>query len=1053
MSSIVLPCLGLGPDQHAMGAPKGTMRLAENVVCDLPNVVRARPSFEELVNKNTGSVLETAALAGNIVPGALTAVVATIGLFPDVFPYVVRLDDGSGGTEEVTIIGKTSGPPALTFDPSTPAVGSYLAGPSSVHLLNLTGYVPRAMHVLGTGTVVVSEDTDGNWRIESGDGVYTGDAEPVDYDARETAFAESRGSLYYCAASGVRRLGALDATATEAAGNELQAWLSPGRLAFQFGVGTIGPFQPGDFTYGYRFVVKRTDANGYVKRSPPSMLFYITGQLSSSDVGIVIAAGPPSGEKSMLIAPGTLQAGDVVEFYRTPFATTLSASLAADLYLAAAYTITSADVTAGYFPPSQVELMDLRENEDLGEALYTNPQRQGALAAKAAPPIAMDIAFWSSCMWHGRTTDRQRLILNFTDVGGGSPSFVGDNASPTATSFGVRRAVGDFTSGSDLITNVTDVDGVVVGAYVALLASDGPFQDPAAGVIPPRTTILAITGSGPYTVQMSADATGNETAKNFVMSDAITIDGVPFAGWNVAPLNIDADGGRQSFYVTGESTYAARRDGTAGWLARVVNDAAVAGLVDVRAYAARGVGNGLPVGASGNVGEVILERTTIGGGPFTVTSTKPMAFETPLGTGITSANEDRQNRLYWSAPDEPEAVPLLNFVDVGAENFPIQRLVPCGPALLVFKGDGLFRVTGSPPGNWSIDQIDTELRLVRPEACAVLEDTVYAWTNRGVVQCDESGVRRSLSAGKIDTVLFQAQGVILGDDSYHGCRILVSARHRLVFLTVPTMGDGSLFASAVVYCWSPTTGAWTSWPATYIRCGDAGTDGVVRIAADNALGTLVWETRRLLDEPRGFDRRYSIESWTATAGLVTLEIDDDERGDWVPTVGDWVAWKIDGGDTYRRVIAAENDGLGNFTLTLDAPAPAGIGDATDRYAFACSPVLLEWLPSSMGTAGISLGVWREATFQMDGLASDLADPATARVTFGVRNDGVATIPTVVATPQRSTVLARPYRIGWPRNASRRPVVAPRLGWSEVYWNWRLSGIALIGELGSEKVRK
>ena len=84
-----------------------------------------------------------------------------------------------------------------------------------------------------------------------------------------------------------------------------------------------------------------------------------------------------------------------------------------------------------------------------------------------------------------------------------------------------------------------------------------------------------------------------------------------------------------------------------------------------------------------------------------------------------------------------------------------------------------------------VDELDTKLRLVRPEAVAVLGDTAYAWTNRGVVTVDETGVRQVISAGKIDTELFSMQGSILSDSTYHGCRVLTSERHHLVLVTVP----------------------------------------------------------------------------------------------------------------------------------------------------------------------------------------------------------------------------------------------------------------------------
>ena len=82
----------------------------------------------------------------------------------------------------------------------------------------------------------------------------------------------------------------------------------------------------------------------------------------------------------------------------------------------------------------------------------------------------------------------------------------------------------------------------------------------------------------------------------------------------------------------------------------------------------------------------------------------------PDGVSPTEA-EDRANRLYFSDPDEPESVPLLNYVDIGAQQSPILALVPLRNALLVFKSDGVWRVTGYGPTNWTVDPLDPTMRL------------------------------------------------------------------------------------------------------------------------------------------------------------------------------------------------------------------------------------------------------------------------------------------------------------------------------------------------------
>ena len=106
---------------------------------------------------------------------------------------------------------------------------------------------------------------------------------------------------------------------------------------------------------------------------------------------------------------------------------------------------------------------------------------------------------------------------------------------------------------------------------------------------------------------------------------------------------------------------------------------------------------------------------------------------------ITSTTDDKPNRLWWSAPDEPEAVPLLNYQDIGSSSEPILALVPLRNALLVFKTDGIWRVTGSAPSSWSIEPLDLAIRLLRPEAVTNIGDGAYAWCDRGMFLVTDSG--------------------------------------------------------------------------------------------------------------------------------------------------------------------------------------------------------------------------------------------------------------------------------------------------------------------------
>ncbi len=976
MSSLVLPCLGLAPDAHALAAPKGAMRVADNVVCDLPGIVRARPSFEK-------------------------------------------------GTQKTA------------------------------------ARKPVSMCVYGSTRILVSKDGS-TYTLESEAAAISGNADPVSFDAAETSFAQARGSLYYCTSTGVRALRTEAGTTTDAAGMDVPAFGLIWRGPFRDTV--WGPFT-GPFAVAYCLVVKRTDAAGAIHRSIPTPRIEFRSGAGPADDSMILFDGTVANEKYAQWSTGQMVAGDEVEVYRTTIAATQDAVLPSEMYLVTSYVVTAADIVSARFPPTGMVVRDMVDDADLGETLYTAASREGALNAKYSPPLARQIALWSSCMWFGYTQDRHRITLR---IRAGHESSTGQSYSGGNSTYGAighTLTTGDIASGTNTILNVVDITGVVVGSYVAVgaggSASDNPFDNPVSGGIPRLTKVTAIVGAGPYTVTISNNATATVVGEGLVFGDHVTIDGAEFASWSgvdTVPFTSPqrSFSNRSPTYSgqdTAPNTPTGRAEAAALSLAAAINDAARAGVVAVRATA---------------VGDAItIERWDLGGAlwntAFTVKSLKPQAFIPSLGDDssdtLSSTQETHANRVYYSRPDEPEAVPLLNYIDVGSQLYPIQRLVPLTDALLVFKQDGLFRITGSAPGNWSVDCCDQELRLVRPEAAEALGGVCFAWTNRGVMAITAFGEPRSISAGKIDAALFSTQGAVLANSQYHGCRVLVSQRHQLVLLTMPSTSYAApRYFSDTVYVFSVKTGAWTTWPLR-IRCGATGSDGVLWTAVTNALDELEWETRYLLDTPRGYDRNYVLgagsgapSAWTETASSTAMSITNAQRNEWVPAVGDWVHWTI-GSTYYRRIIAVVDAGGGDYSWTLDSAAPANIGSATAKGALVGSPVVLEWLQSAQGNAGAALMVNRTVAFTMDQEAQVKVSPTDFRVTLSVRHDGSAALASVTGTPLRSTVAMRPYRMGYPRNAARMTDQGPRLSWSEIDWPWRLAGIVIAGEAGSDRVRK
>lgn len=184
-------------------------------------------------------------------------------------------------------------------------------------------------------------------------------------------------------------------------------------------------------------------------------------------------------------------------------------------------------------------------------------------------------------------------------------------------------------------------------------------------------------------------------------------------------------------------------------------------------------------GVQENPGQILLEERGLGGSAFSVYihasspahagGTDARASFSPyltLGStsALTSTNDAAVNRVFYSKLQQPEAVPLLNYVDVGSKSKSIRRIVPLRDKLFVFKDDGIFIISGESP--FRVDLLDDTVQLVFSDSPATVENQIYCVTRKGVCAVSEAGVAivsrpienlllyRMLAAGYNTTTIF-----------------------------------------------------------------------------------------------------------------------------------------------------------------------------------------------------------------------------------------------------------------------------------------------------------
>ena len=106
---------------------------------------------------------------------------------------------------------------------------------------------------------------------------------------------------------------------------------------------------------------------------------------------------------------------------------------------------------------------------------------------------------------------------------------------------------------------------------------------------------------------------------------------------------------------------------------------------------------------------------------------------------VFSANEEKKNRVYYSKPQQPEAVPLLNYLDVGSEDRAILRIFPLRDSLFVYKEDGLYRISGET-APFVLALFDSRCILLSPDSLDSCNNLIFGWTTQGILTTSESGI-------------------------------------------------------------------------------------------------------------------------------------------------------------------------------------------------------------------------------------------------------------------------------------------------------------------------
>lgn len=555
--------------------------------------------------------------------------------------------------------------------------------------------------------------------------------------------------------------------------------------------------------------------------------------------GSITTGTPSKAELSFTIPPEV----DTTYFYQIYRTTVVSVSAGVTLndidpgdehQLVYEAPILTADLTAGEIIIEDNTPEAFRQS---GEFLYTNAiTGQGITQSNDRPPIAKDISLFRNSTFYANTKEFHNLPFTMLSV---------DDFVSSSTKLYISRAddvpVEYLFVGVKEVTDITAVarSGTTESSYIEINSANNEREyyiwfDKGLGVDPNLTgksgirvplelypdtvngskqalidsllTILDFSA-----VDFSASVVRITCADSGEVTDATTTG----SGWS-ADVVTQGDGENpiaREVLLSLSSSVGVAIDTTARSLVNVINkdgDSPVTarylsgvddlpGKILLKAKSLEDVDFYIAVSSAGLVTEFIPEV------PY---------WDEVAAFPITAASDNNEvpNRLKYSKTNQPEAVPIANFIDVGSKDKAILRILPLRDNLFCLKEDGIFLVSGASAPNFTVRLLDNSAILTAPDTAVVLNNLIYCLTTQGIVSISDSGV--SIVARAIEDIVKKVTTFRYNHRSASFGIAYESDRAYLMFL--PTQIPET--QASQCYRFSTITNTWTRWTVS-ASCG------------------------------------------------------------------------------------------------------------------------------------------------------------------------------------------------------------------------------------------
>ena len=601
--------------------------------------------------------------------------------------------------------------------------------------------------------------------------------------------------------------------------------------------------------------------------------------------------------------------GWFVRWYRTTSSAGLAVSPTPDFALIGEQVLTTADIAAG-----QVSFEDDVDPTLIGGQLYTNPNsREGEAQANARAPAAKDITLYNTYMMYANVETRQFISLQMVNFL--LPSipyeFRVKLGSTTETFYGYSSGVANQTVASTSVSGT----GTITITYNNHGASNGW-----------TVQILSVVGGslpvGDYVISGVTVNTFNITSLGNSATDVtFTFISNGLGGVFYNPTNLSSPG--QMIAITCQNLVRAiNRTSTLFYANYVSTFDDSPGKIRVGTKQID-INNTMAIGQDTNNDNWI----------------PPLPTSFNSGVQVTAENHTFPDAVYFSKADEPEAVPVVNFIRVGSRNKPIQRIFALRDCLVILKEDGVFVLTGQVISDFNVSTLDSTVFFKSDRTADKINNTVIALSsNQGLVQVTEKSVQ--IISRRIDDIvqpllsfpLLLTTGLGFGHES-----------GRLYYLCINTF-NSVLQRDPQTYLFNVLNNTFTETDRTF-RQMVIGPDDQLYGSTTAEQNVIVRQRKAqsLIDFSNEYMTATALASDTVTAN-VTLS--GGASAAFIPEAGDVIVYN----EVINRIESIEDDGLGGYIVTFRSTTNI----PTSGSPVAC--IIYEGFESSVRMAPFHAGV-------------------------------------------------------------------------------------------------